>query len=257
MFFILSKVLLFLIKPLNWVVILFVLGLLVKKPALRKKLLAASLIVLLFFTNGFIANILLRSWETDPVPIASLPAFDTGIVLTGITNQEIKPRDRVYFNKGADRVTHAARLYKEGKISKILISGGTGKLIEYEDDIPEADNLVRFYHMAGIPAEDIIVENQAMNTRQSAINCRDILEKQFPGGKHLLITSAFHQRRAKACFDKVNLETLSYSCDFHTDRSGEFNFSALILPSSNALHQWEILLKEWTGLAAYKIMGYI
>lgn len=257
MFFILSKILMFVIKPLNWVVAFLIAGFILKNPRRKKIAFISALSILVFFSNDFIANQLLKAWEVEPVPIRDLSAYDAGIVLTGVANTEIEPRDRVYFNKGADRVTHAAQLYKEGKIKKIVISGGSGKLIRRSDDIPEADNIVQFYLMTGIPWEDIIVENQSQNTYQSAANCRTLLEKMFPGGRHLVITSAFHQRRSMGCFRKAGVDADAFSCDFHTDRSGEFNVASLLLPSTAAIQKWEIMLKEWAGIAAYRAAGYL
>ena len=257
MFFILSKILLFLIKPLNWIVGFLLISWIIKNPVWKKRFFVAGMILLLFFTNGFLSNQILKWWEVEPVPIASLGYYQTGIVLGGVTDTSIKPRDRVYFHKGADRVTHALQLYKKGKIEKILITGGNSELIREEDDIQEADNMIGFYLMAGVPKEDIIVENQARNTHESARYCKQILDSLYPSGKHLVITSAFHQRRAKPCFDEVGLDVDGFSCDFNTGRSNEFNIPGAILPSPGAIGQWEILLKEWAGIVAYKIKGYI
>lgn len=257
MFFILSKILLFLIKPLVWVAVLLIAGYVLKSKKKKKRAYAAATIILILFSNDFIANRILKAWEYDPIPINELTNYDAGIVLTGVANTEIKPHDRVYFNKGADRVTHAAQLYKEGKIAKIVISGGTGKLIERSDDIPEADNIAQFYLLIGIPPEDIIIENQSQNTYQSAINCKALLHSLYPSGRHLVITSAFHQRRSMGCFRKAGLDADPFSCDFYADRSGEFNLSSLLIPTPAAIRNWEIMLKEWMGIAAYTAAGYL
>lgn len=257
MFFVLSKILLFLIKPLNWIVGILLAAWIIKNPRRKKQLFIAGILLLLFFTNGFISNTLLKAWEVEPTPIAALPEYKAGIILTGVTDREMKPRDRVYFHKGADRVTHALHLYRLGKIDKIVISGGNSEVVPEEDDVAEADNIVGFFVMAGVAMEDILIDNQARNTYESAVNCKSILEDKFPGARHLLITSAFHMRRAKPCYDKVGLQIDGFSCDFNTGRADEFNLFSAIMPSSGALHQWNILLKEWVGIVAYKLKGYI
>ena len=247
----------FLIQPLNWIVGLLLVSWLVKNHAWRKRLFVTGMVMLLFFTNGLISNTLLKAWEVEPTPIAELPHYKAGIILTGITDREMKPRDRVYFHKGADRVTHALHLYRVGKIDKIVISGGNSEVIPEDDDVAEADNIVGFFTMAGVPYEDILIDNQARNTHESAVNCKRMLEQKFPGARHLVITSAFHMRRAKPCYDKVGLDVDGFSCDFNTGRGEEFNLFGAILPSSGAIHQWNILLKEWVGIVAYKLRGYI
>ncbi|MFW5700625.1 MAG: YdcF family protein [Cyclobacteriaceae bacterium] len=257
MFFILSKVLLFLIQPLNWIVGVLLASWIIKSSIWKKRLFVAGMVLLLFFTNGFISNTILKAWEVEPVPIAQLPVYKAGIILTGVTDREMKPRDRVYFHKGADRVTHALHLYRIGKIEKILISGGNSEIIPEDDDVAEADNIVGFFTMTGVPREDILIDNKARNTHESAINCKKILEDKYPGARHLVITSAFHMRRAKPCYDKVGLTVDDFSCDFNTGRGEEFSLFDVILPTAGAIQQWNILLKEWVGIVAYKLQGYI
>jgi len=59
------------------------------------------------------------------------------------------------------------------------------------------------------------------------------------------------------CFRKAGIAADPFSCDFYADRSGEFNLSSLLVPSSAAIGAWEILLKEWVGIAADMAAGYI
>ncbi|MGI9543385.1 MAG: YdcF family protein [Cyclobacteriaceae bacterium] len=233
------------------IIILLLWGLLTKK----RKLLWAGMILLLFFSNSFIANEVFLLWELPPTPIKEIDAqYDLGIVLTGITNTQKTPHDRVYFNKGADRATHAIQLYHQGIIKKILLSGGSSTLID--NQLKEADNLAMVLQTCGIPDEDILIENQGRNTYESAVNCATLIQKQTKDPSVVLITSAFHMRRASACFEKVGLEVDQFSADFYTyDR--KFTPDAWLLPSTGAIHKWGIIIKEWVGIVAYKVSGYI
>ena len=62
----------------------------------------------------------MRAWEMDTKPFKEMQPHEVGIVLTGATIPFLKPDDRVYFQRGADRVTHTFSLYKLGLIKKIL-----------------------------------------------------------------------------------------------------------------------------------------
>ena len=94
----------------------------------KKRLFWCSFALLLFFSNEFIANEVMRAWEIDATPYATMQEpYTWGIVLTGVTNNDQEPADRVYFSHGADRVTHTVELYKKGLIKKILITGGEGR----------------------------------------------------------------------------------------------------------------------------------
>lgn len=210
--------------------------------------------LLILFTNVFISNALLRWWEDEPVAVASLPRYDVGIVLGGITSDK-EPRDRVHTSGAADRVLHAVQLYRQGKIDKILVSGGTGKILE--DEVKEAVLLKRLLLLSNVPEEDILVEDASRNTYENALNSRDLLQDySFGQQRYLLITSAFHMPRAKACFNKVGLEVDTFSADFRTDEH-QFTPDVLFIPSSAAIGNWEIIIRELLGMVAYKVRGYI
>jgi len=130
MFFALSKLFSFLIKPLNLVVMAGLAGLLTRVQARKKSLLRWSAWGLLFFTNPFIINFLTQQWETarfSPDQIGG--PYDVGILLGGYTRtKQDLPPGQISFSQ-ADRLTTTLQLYKLGKIKHILLSGGGGKLI--------------------------------------------------------------------------------------------------------------------------------
>ena len=255
MFFFISKLLTFILMPYSQMVAWFLLALFLKNGVLKKRFFYLGIIYLLFFSNRFIANEVLSIWEIPPSPIASLELnYTAGIVLGGVTNADKEPRDRVYFYAGADRITHAVQLYKQGIIKKILVSGGSSKLIN--NDIKEAHNLHTFLIMCGIPDHDIIVEDKARNTYENARFSAEILEKEFPGEKHLVITSAFHLRRAIGCFRKTGLDVEGFSTDFHA-KERQYTPDKFLIPDISAFTDWQLIIREWLGFFFYKISGYL
>lgn len=254
MFFILSKVLLFILLPIVWITAILVFSILTKNPKKRKKGIIAVLILILFFSNDFIINETFRLWEEDPVSIASLPNYEVGIILTGITNTGKESEDRVYFQKGADRLLHTVQLYKLGKIKKILITGGAAKLIG--EGVAEAIQLRKVLLFCGVNEQDIILEDQAKNTRENALFSKRALDSLDIKGNQLLITSAFHMRRAKGCFKKVELSVDIYPVDYYTyDR--KLTPDKILIPSEAALGKWALLIHEVTGYVVYKVTGYL
>lgn len=123
MFFILSKVLNFLIMPFTLVCLLFLLSAVTKSQRWNKRFFWAAFVSLLFFSNDFISNEIMNLWEMKTIAYKDMRPHDLGIVLTGATVPLLKPDDRVYFQRGADRVTHTVQLYKLGLLKKIMISG--------------------------------------------------------------------------------------------------------------------------------------
>ena len=110
MFFIISKLLSFLSKPIIWVFILLISALIFKKR--RQKILFITLFTFYFFTNDFIADNCSRVWETPPKEISSLKNnYKHGIVLGGYSSYN-KKTEHINLNASGDRLISAIELYK-------------------------------------------------------------------------------------------------------------------------------------------------
>lgn len=256
MFFVFSKVLSFLAQPLAIVTMLLVAGWFVRRQPLKKILLRTGVIMLAFVSNFFIANEAMRAWETPVTPLKDITqTYDFGVVLTGVTKTNMKPKDRVYFSKGADRATHTLLLYKMGLIKKVIVSGGSGRLDGL--GVREADDLADFLRLAGIPEADIIIENESKNTYESATAVARMLSDLGDGQKSvLLITSAYHIPRSIACFQKAGVNALPFAVEPTSDER-RFNLDAILVPKPEAIQIWQTIMREWVGFAAYWVMGYI
>lgn len=255
MFFFLSKTLNYLAMPLTIVVVLLLASRLFRNGLWKKRLLWAGLILLFFFTNEFIANEVMKRWEVDARPFDSLRKYRLGIVLTGAAIPQLKPDDRVYFAKGADRVIHTVQLYKLGLIDKILVSGGSGRIIDIQER--EADGFRDVMLLMGVPDSAIMVENWTRNTHESALEVKKMLDRHgYRDEECLLITSAFHMRRSIACYRNVGLEPDDFSTDFYA-HGGVYYPDAFLIPKLDALIIWHKLVREWVGFAAYWMAGYV
>ncbi len=227
----------------------------VKNQRWKKRLFWTAFGLLLFFSNDFIATECMRAWEIKTKAYKDMKPHAMGIVLTGATVPFLKPDDRVYFSRGADRVTHTVQLYKLGLLQKILISGGSGKLMDADE--PEANKFQKVMVLMGVPEEDILLENETRNTYESAGKVKPMLDSlHFKPEDCLLITSAFHMRRSLACYRKAGLTIDSFSTDFYAHPRTFFPDTFLI-PRIESMVIWSKLIKEWLGFAAYKIAGYI
>jgi len=169
MFFVLSKILAYLIMPFVIVCCLLIASAVVKKQPLKRKLFYVGLSLLLFCSNDFIINEVILLWEVPITPFSTMNKnYEWAILLTGVTKyDEGLLNDRVFFNRGADRVTHTVQLYKMGKVKKILVSGGSGNIL-----IPnrkEADEVMNALLLMGVPEEDIVKETNSRNTHESSV----------------------------------------------------------------------------------------
>jgi uncharacterized SAM-binding protein YcdF (DUF218 family) len=255
MFFMLSKTVSWLFMPLTLIVIFIFLAVFLKNPRLKKYFFWLGFGLLLFFSNSTIANEVMMMWELPAQPYSDLRPHKLGIVLTGSTIHKPFPDDRVYFQRGADRVTHTIQLYKLGHIEKILISGGSGTLVR--EDEPEADKFKKVMILMGVDSADIIIENETRNTYESAVAVKPMLKQMnYKAEDCLLITSAFHMRRSLACYRKAGVDLDYFTTDFYTYPRA-YQIESLLIPKVEALMIWQKLFKEWIGFAAYKVAGYV
>lgn len=247
MFFIISKILSFLLNPTFWILLILISAIIFKKR--RRKLLILSVSLFWFFSNGLIVDIAYRLWEEDVISANDIEkTYDYGIILGGFSGFD-NTKERVEFNECGDRLFYGIQLYKMGVIGKIIVSGGNGQLIN--EGYLEADWSKEFLIKCGIPSEDIIIENKSRNTWENAKYTSNILEEKR-NANLLLITSAWHMKRAEYCFTKNYLDVDKFSTD-NTINKIVFDLDYVILPSSDTFERWQTLGKEMVGNIVYRL----
>ena len=256
MFFILSKLFAFLLKPLNWMAVLAVFSLLTKNKNHRRRSISALIAILLVFSNPWLVNQLACAWETGKrSPDTITRPYDVGILLGGYANFNAgSPPGLLTLHQAGNRLTATLMLYQTGKIRRILLSGGAGRLIG--DVPPEAGAARVFLLQCGVPDSAILVENHSRNTRENALFSKHLIDSIAPGSRCLLITSAWHMRRAEGCFVRAGLVCDPFGTDFLSETSNG-NWFNWLEPDWKALLKWEFLLKEWFGWLAYRAKGYV
>ncbi|WKK77855.2 YdcF family protein [Marivirga salinae] len=252
MFFILSKTISYLLMPATLIGLAWLAFFIFKKWKYRKYLAILGFILFIIFTNDFLANSILKAWQTEPAKLETIRSqkFTYGVLLTGMTNTQKEPKDRVYFNHNADRLFQAIMLHQQGIIDTLYISGGGATALR--KDLQEAKVLSSYLESIQFPTEKVIIEDQSRNTVENARFAKDFINSQ---SEILLITSASHMPRAKGCFEKENFKVQAYPTVFHT--SDEIINPAMFIPSQSALMKWHILFKEWMGYSAYWLAGYL
>lgn len=253
-FFIISKIIDFLVSPLFWIGLLLLGALFLKRKKLAKRCLIASVVLFFFFTNNFVIDLILRGWETEMVPLEKLKSsYDVGVVLGGgMVNYDI-PHQRIIFRNNTDRFLQALDLYNRKKIKNILLSSGAGT-IQFRNQV-ESDILRKFLIDNHVPDSLIVVENQSDNTHENAIETKKIIQKKHYTSV-LLITSATHIPRARRCFEKEGIVVDVFPTDKLVS-IWRYDPEYLLVPNIYALKRWDTFIHEFIGVIVYKIMGYI
>ncbi|WP_188465240.1 ElyC/SanA/YdcF family protein [Marivirga lumbricoides] len=252
MFFILSKTLSYLFLPTTIIGLCWLTYFLFRRKKWSKYAAITGFLLFIIFTNDFLANSLLKHWEKDPLPMKEIEDknYTYGVLLTGMTNTQKLPDDRVYFHQNADRLLQAMMLFKQGIIDTLYISGGGATALR--SDLQEAKVILNYLKSINFPLNRVKIEIESRNTVESAQLASNYISNNYP---ILLITSASHMPRASACFEKEGYEVVRFPTVFLT--VDDTISPAMFIPSIDALKKWHILFKEWMGYSAYKLAGYI
>jgi uncharacterized SAM-binding protein YcdF (DUF218 family) len=111
-----------------------------------------------------------------------------------------KVADAIVAVSGGDtssRAREAIRLYQNGWAQKLIFSGAA----QDKSGPSNAEAMRQIAIDEGVPADDIITEDEGETTKQNAENTQDIFE-QNQISSVILVTSGYHQRRASLEFNK-------------------------------------------------------
>lgn len=250
MFFTLSKVLFFLLSPVTWVGILFLITLFVNSRVWKRILNITLLVIIVVFTNPFFYRNMVMLWQTPINELKNNKVYEAGILLGGFSDYDIN--NHGYFDESADRFIQTVSLYREGKIKKIIMTGGNGTLSR--DKPAESFFIEQQLIRNGIPKSDIILESFSRNTFENAVYTKFIIDSLKAPGPFLLITSAMHMPRSMRLFRKEGIPIQPYPCNFRVYNS-RFSLSDTIAPDPSLLVEWKYFFKEIVGLLLYQALG--
>jgi len=257
-FFFLSKTLGIMLLPANFLIGASVIGailLATRWAALGRRLLIISAVFLAVAGFSPLGKLLLYPLEQRFPPWdASRGAPDGIIVLGGGIDPDLSAaHGRAAFLHAADRIVAAAALARKYPSARILYSGGSANLIS-DDSAKEADYAVSVLESLGIARERVTVERLSRNTQENAEFSKAIA-KPRDGERWLLVTSAFHMPRSMGLFRKAGFPVESYPVDWRVGGAANLlTFSPIAL---DGLERTDTAVREWIGLAAYRITGKI
>ncbi|MBD2702937.1 YdcF family protein [Spirosoma sp. BT702] len=268
MFYFFSKTLTYLLTPAGWLVTALLVAFFTKNLRYRRRFIGVALGIFVLSGNSFLTNELALLWEY-PIQQYNIVRNDStdrvAVVLTGgIINTmiEVPPNDsknnhRFLLGREADRAAQALYLYKTGVVQKILISGGNGSL-PFQPKVvsDEGQMTATFLTMAGVSMYDIVLESKSRNTRENALFSAPMLRQRFRTNQCILVTSAWHVRRAVGCFQKAGVNVTPYPTSFIGNRRS-FSPGEWLLPHEESFFDAYYLIREMIGFLMYRVVGYI
>ena len=114
-----------------------------------------------------------------------------------------------------NRLNTCLDYYHKNNQALIIVSGGQG----HNETISEAEAMKRYLVNQGIPASQIIKEDQSHSTKENFEFTKKILDKHFAGNPYTVacITSHYHIFRSEkiALKQGIDVHTLSAHVDWH------------------------------------------
>ena len=250
-FFFISKLLAFGLKPLFWVGLLMFLALIPRLKAIQKRLLVWSFAVFLVCGNSILVNEWALIWEDEPThwPKEKAPV---AVVLGGYSGYDFG-RERVNLNQAAERYMAGVEIMLSDRAERLILTGGSAAIL----NTPYYES--RHARMAlghlGIDTSRILIDFASRNTYENGVETKRMLDSLGVKEPVILVTSAFHMPRSKAIFHKLNIPIQPYPVHFLGNRTREYSPSAYIIPSGKAFEDFETLLREAVGYTAYRLTG--
>lgn len=250
MFFILSKVLGFLVSPFLIALLLLGLSLFLKRK--RKVLQISALMVVLFFSNPFLFRQTVNWWEGDLKPLA-VTGKETAVVVLGGYCSYNDATKRIRFSQSSDRLMQALTVHVKYK-KPLVLSGGSANIILKEK--PEALVVNEYLLTLGFDGNAIWVDSLSRNTHENSVRTAALFEAAGQDKNIVLVTSAWHMHRAVKCFEKQGFRVTPYGAD---SLSGieQPGLNDYFIPSPSVLASWELLFREWIGIGVYFLKGYV
>ena len=268
MFLYFSKLLPLLVYPLSLACLLLLLLIaLRRRPRWVLGLGLVALLLLWLGGNRLVSMALVRSLEWQYLPPAELPQADAIVLLGGGEEPASWPQPLPGINDAGDRVIYAASLYQQGAAPRVIASGGVVG-VDGPAEQPGAEAMRDLLQLMGVPPEAITLEGRSRNTYENAVETRKLLaaeDRQTEGERILLVTSAMHMPRSQAIFARQGFEVIPAPADYNVTQA-EWDYywtpdPAIqvfnLFPSAEALDFTVRALKEYMGMAVYRLRGWL
>ena len=168
--------------------------------------------------------------------VETFPEADAIVLLGGSMGIETNLSSYAEMWTSADRVWQTARLYRAGKANKIIATGNGA-----------VDTTLPLLLDFGVAKADVSFMD-AVNTEEEA---KGIAKDECK--KILLVTSAWHMKRARLMFEKYapEVKVVCAPADFENLTTARRGIS--LIPDFNVFALNSVAFHEWVGIVGYKV----
>jgi uncharacterized SAM-binding protein YcdF (DUF218 family) len=218
----------------------------------KYRLIWIALMCLLLLSTPVVSSFLFAQLEavgSRKTPADMLPA-DAIVVLSGMTHSIRTEKGIISEWNDPDRFFGGMELIKAKKAPIIIFTKGK---LPWKIGPPESELLQATAIEMGVHPQQILVTGEVENTEDESREVKKILQSK--GNRIILVTSAYHMRRAKITFDNNGLEIQPYPVDF---KLGEYAMTPMdFIPNPGSLATTEKCVKELMGTVYYALKAFV
>jgi uncharacterized SAM-binding protein YcdF (DUF218 family) len=201
-------------------------------------------------TNGWFVNQCYLAYETPQTSLKK--SYQWCIILGG---GMMRSGEGYRTGETADRFVQPLLLYKQGLVKKLIITGGNVNIKGLKiDETQESKKVKEVLIAMGVAEKDIYLEENARNTHENATYTKKMLAP-YLAEEMVLVTSAMHMPRAKACYNKEGFKVVVYPADIKK-KDTPSGILDLVFPQERNLSKFAELFREMAGFVIYKIVGF-
>ena len=249
--FFIKKLITLLLLPLGFSSIIIIFSLLLK----RKDFSIFGILTLIFFSNNLTNQILWRYLEY-PYQRLNEKTVPQGDYIVVLSSSRYKPpgKGNIYEWHDPDRFLAGINLFKSQKGTKLYFTGGANP---YKSHLPPEGKIYKEEAIAlGVPENVVFTTKKVYNTHQEAKAISNMLEERsFPKPTIILVTSAYHMKRAKKLFEREGIKVQEFPVDFKTNKINANNLLNPInfIPNASSLSSSSQAIRELYGRLFYRI----
>lgn len=186
-----------------------------------------------------------------------LPHCDAVVMLGGTLNASSGDLFGFDLGEPADRIVTAIELFKRNLAGTLILGGGGGKSSSRPGGVwSEGEVMKPWLAKLGVSGTNVFPLHNCSNTRDEALEVA-ALAKERKWQRILLVTSAYHMKRASALFARLGIPFEPAPCDFVGLSTLENQRRFSPFPRSGGFHQLELFLHEWIGWQYYRLRGWV
>ncbi len=216
-----------------------------------------ALSILLIFSNGICSALLWKFIESPWKRINpnEIDTADAIVVLSGGGKTISSKTSKIFEWNDPDRFLAGLSLFGKNRSKNLIFTAGFNpynKFLTSEGNLYKQE-AIKF----GIPEENIYITGPVKNTLEEVKEIKNLIKGKlsFEKPKIILVTSAYHMKRAKNLIIKENIDVIPYPVDFRSEIIDvDFLLNPLNwIPNSKYLSSSSSALRELIGRIAYEI----